>query len=362
MNNEFLSQEEIDALLQQAQSLTSEAGSAAFGEDLSDMEKDALGEIGNISMGTAATALSQILNHKVTITAPRIQITTPAELFRSFEVPYVIVTVEYTSGLVGNNLLIIRVSDAAVIADLMMGGDGRQPGELGEIGLSAVAEAMNQMIGSAATSMSSMFQRAVGISPPKVATLRSPGEADAREFHPWDPDEKVAVVSFRMTVEDLVDSELLQVVPVAVAKQEVGLLLQQTAPGPAGGEGPVPEATEVQPGAEPAVAAPGLQPAQEQSPARAEATGAPQPRNLDLLLDVPLEVSVIMGRTRRPIKEVLSLVPGSVVELDRLVEEPVEILVNGTLVAEGEVVVVNENFGVRITHIISPAERLKHLR
>lgn len=347
-------------LLQHTQTLTSGADDAAFGEDLSDMEKDALGEIGNISMGTAATALSQILNHKVAITAPRVQITTPADLFRSFEVPYAIVTIEYTSGLAGNNLLIIRVSDAAVIADLMMGGDGRQPGELGEIGLSALAEAMNQMIGAAATSMSLMFQRSVAISPPKVAIFRTP--ADAREFYPWDPDEKVAVVSFRMTVQDLVESELLQVVPVAVAKQEVGLLLQQAGTGPDGAAEPGPKAAGAYLEAEPTMSAPGLQPAGEQLPARGEATGTPQPRTLDLLLDVPLEVSAVIGRTRRPIKEVLTLVPGSVVELDRAVEKPVEILVNGTLVAEGEVVVVDENFGVRITRIISPADRLKHLR
>ncbi|MGB9919174.1 MAG: flagellar motor switch phosphatase FliY [Moorellales bacterium] len=359
-DQEFLSQEQIDALLQQAYPVGPRPGSEP--EDLSAMEADVLGEIGNISMGSAATALSEILRHKVTITAPRVRITTPEELFRSFQVPYAIVTVEYTGGLVGSNLLIIKVSDATVIADLMMGGEGRPSEELSEIGVSAVAEAMNQMIGSAATAMSSMFSRAVTISPPQVAILRHPEEIDSQRFYPWPPDERIAVVSFRLTVEDLIDSELLQVVPVAVAKQEAELLL-----GP-----PAPEAVSAPADVPPAAVAPAAPPPEVESPSAPEnieaaasspsASLQPPPRNLELLLDIPLEVSVVLGRTRRPIKEVLSLVPGSVVELEKLVEEPVEILVNGTLVAQGEVVVVNENFGVRITHIVHPSERLKYLR
>jgi flagellar motor switch protein FliN/FliY len=359
-DQEFLSQEQIDALLQQAYAVEPKPEPEPL--DLSAMEADVLGEIGNISMGSAATALSEILRHKVTITAPRVRITTPEELFRSFEVPYVIVTVEYTAGLVGSNLLIIRVADATVIADLMMGGEGRPSEELSEIGVSAVAEAMNQMIGSAATAMSSMFSRVVTISPPQVAILRRPEEVGSQRFYPWPPDERVAVVSFRLTVEDLIDSELLQVIPVAVAKQEAELLLgpsaQEAVSTPAGAPSSAP------------VAPPASPPETESPPPEAFGVAAPAPsgpaepppRNLELLLDIPLEVSVVIGRTRRPIKEVLNLVPGSVVELDKLVEEPVEILVNGTLVAEGEVVVVNENFGVRITHIVNPSERLKYLR
>ena len=350
---DFLSQEQVDALLQRAYAQAPQPEGEM--PSLNEMEADVLGEIGNISMGSAATALSEILGHKVTITTPRVEITTPEDLFSSFQVPYVIVTVEYTGGLVGSNLLIIRVTDAAVIADLMMGGGGKPAEELTEIGLSAVAEAMNQMIGSAATAMSSMFGRAVTISPPRVAVFRDQEETgEARRYYPWAPDDQVAVVHFRLTVNDLLDSELIQVVPVEVARQEAELLLRpavQEAP-PA----PPASAPPDSPPQDPDAAVPA--PAGETEPAARPAG----PRNLDLLLDIPLEVSVIIGRTRRPIRDVLNLVPGSVVELDRLVEEPVEILVNGTLVAEGEVVVVNENFGVRITKIVDPSERLKYLR
>lgn len=388
MSNEFLSQEEVDILLQQAGGLTDhpaaggrgtetemapgEAAPAGASGGLSALERDVLGEIGNISMGAAATALSEIVNHKVTITTPRVRITTPAALFRSFQIPYVVVRVEYTTGLTGDNLLIMRVSDASVIADLMLGGEGRRAVELEEIGVSALAEAMNQMIGSAATSMSSMFRQVVRISPPRVAIFDAVGETNGHEFYPWKPEEEVAVVAFRMAVEGLIDSELLQVIPLAVAKQEATFLLeQQTQARQAGAAGP-PQDEPVMGGAPgeaapavgvvPPVAEVGQEPAVVAAPQAAVSTSAPPPRNLDLLLDVPLEVTVIMGRTRRPIKEILNLVPGAVVELDNLVDEPVEILVNGTLVAQGEVVVVNENFGVRITQIISPAERLKYLR
>ncbi|MGB9860336.1 MAG: flagellar motor switch phosphatase FliY, partial [Moorellaceae bacterium] len=147
--SDFLSQEEIDALLQGG--LLSHPAQVTLTEE----EKDALGEIGNISMGSAATALSQILNRKVLITTPHTRVTTPEELFASFQMPYVIVEVNFTEGLSGANLLIIKTRDAAVIADLMMGGSGQvEREELDELQKSAVAEAMNQMIGTSATSMS----------------------------------------------------------------------------------------------------------------------------------------------------------------------------------------------------------------
>ena len=87
-----------------------------------------------------------------------------------------------------------------------------------------------------------------------------------------------------------------------------------------------------------------------------------QDRKLDLLLDVPLEVSVELGRSRLSIQNLLALGPGSVIELDKLAGEPLDILVNGRLVARGEAVVVNDKFGVRITDIVSRAERVARLR
>ena len=179
MSNGFLSQEEINALLNQGnddsnvnnegteENKSEEASNNIDQGMLTDIEKDMLGEIGNISMGSASTALYQIINQKVNITTPVVTITTLNEIKNVFDTPTVVLDVEYTKGIIGRNILIIQIQDAAVIANLMMGGDGKvETHELTELEISAVQEAMNQMIGSSATSMATMLNRTVDISPP----------------------------------------------------------------------------------------------------------------------------------------------------------------------------------------------------
>ncbi len=190
----FLSQEEIDALLNGGES-KGEAKEEAT--ELSDVEKDLLGEVGNISMGSASTALSTIINQPVNITTPVVTVTTLNELKNDFKVPNIALEVKYTSGIVGENLLVIAVKDAAVIANFMMGGDGTlkddEAKELSEIQESAVSEAMNQMIGSAATSMATMFMREVNISPPKSQIWTDVTEPLTEAIS---PDEPIVRVSF----------------------------------------------------------------------------------------------------------------------------------------------------------------------
>ncbi|MBS3951240.1 MAG: flagellar motor switch phosphatase FliY, partial [Peptococcaceae bacterium] len=211
MSNRYLSQEEIDAILK--------GGSNPEPESLSAVQIDALGEVGNISMGTAATTLSQLLNQRVTITTPRVVVLQKEELFDQFKVPYLSIMVNYTEGLTGFNLLVIKTTDAALIADLMMGGKGDPAsGALDEIQLSAVAEVMNQMIGSAATSMYSLFSRKVNISPPEVVLFDSPPDAG---IFPELNGEALVVVFFKMVIGNIIDSEILQVMPLRSAKQMV---------------------------------------------------------------------------------------------------------------------------------------------
>lgn len=364
--DEFLSQEEIDALL------NGTLGQPEKDTTLTDLEKDTLGEIGNIAMGSAATALSQILNKRVLITTPDTKVMTPTELFASFQVPYILVEVNFTEGMEGSNLLIMKVSDAAIIADLMMGGDGRNPSpELDEIKASAVAEAMNQMIGSAATAMSTIFQRSVKISPPRLIPIK---QEEGGYSPPWPPEQPIAVVYFKLEIEDLIDSQIMQVMPLEVAKAQVEMLMNPVPPAKETAAAPHPD--EMRSGGEEGTAVPGseaaapeqtmpppLPPASPQggNGRRGEVYGAPA-RNIDLILDVPLNVEVILGTATKRIQDILALGPGAIVELDRLVDEPVQITVNGVPIAQGEVVVVNENFGVRITHILDPYERINHLR
>lgn len=420
-----LTQEEIDALLNGAasepaasDSASNEEASSVLSDDLlSSMEKDALGEIGNISMGSAATTLSVLLGHKVNITTPTVSVDTMSTIQNQYPMPYLVVEVGYVIGINGNNILAIQASDASIIADLMMGGDGLNPQEeLNDIHMSAVGEAMNQMMGTVATSLSTMFNKKIDISPPKVNLIDLGVEDKITDL--VNNDEPVVKTSFRMEVDGLIDSEIMQILPLDVAKEMVSFLMgggaeaeAQEAPAPAPEPAPAPVAPEPAPvAAAPAQAAPAPQPAAPQyaappQPQYAAPTQQPQyaappmgaqpvyappayannvvssgvpvqnaqfapltnepvevnAANISLIQDVPLQVTVELGRTKKSIREILEFSTGSIIELDKLAGEPVDIHVNGQLTAKGEVVVIDENFGVRITEIVSPMERVQSL-
>ena len=385
MSNGFLSQEEIDSLLNGG-STSTEATETPQEELLSDIEKDLLGEIGNISMGAASTALSTIINQQVNITTPVVSVTTLHKMKDTFSIPNIALEVTYTSGIVGENLLVMKLTDAAVIANLMMGGNGLvDTHELSEIELSAVSEAMNQMIGSAATSMATMFSREVNISPP---TSRIWSDLDSSIASDISESEDIVHVSFKLTIGELVDSNIMQILPLETAKKIVSIMMGQEtveeAPKkpepvqqkPVQEQKPVPHQPQPQPQQQVynnEVHTEYYEPKVNQNQPRVEVSKASfqqlphsgeqaVPRNIDLILDVPLEISVVLGRTKKNIREILNFGTGSLIELNKLAEEPVEILVNGKKVAYGEVIVVDENFGVRISSIVSSAERIKTLK
>lgn len=315
-------------------------------------------------MGTAATTLSNLIGKRVEITTPRVKVTTRNQFQLEYPLPYVIVNVRYTSGFVGENLFIIKQSDAAVIVDLMMGGDGSNPpSELNELHLSAISEAMNQMMGSASTSMSTIFNKTINISPPSLKLVNLAEEQiDSIEKE----DERLILVTFKMFIEDLIDSEMMQLLPLGFAKEiSRGLLGQldensyptkQTTTGITEEE-QTPQAIQQHVHHEEGVA---VQPAQFM-PFESVSVLPKDTANLSLILDVSLQFSVELGRTHKTIKEILELGPGSIVELEKLAGEPVDILVNGKPIAKGEVVVIDENYGVRITEILSSTERINRI-
>ncbi|ANB60936.1 flagellar motor switch phosphatase FliY [Anoxybacteroides amylolyticum] len=401
MSDDMLSQDEIDALLRGTTSFDdTPTATPSVDEVLSTMEQDALGEIGNISFGSSATALSMLLNQKVEITTPSVSVIRREDVPHEFPHPYVAIQVNYTDGFLGTNLLVIRQTDAAIIADLMLGGDGKNPADLmGEIQLSAVQEAMNQMMGSAATSMSTIFGKKVDISPPTLHLL-DVKEGEGIEYLP--PEDILIKISFRLKIGNLIDSNIMQLLPVDFAKELVQNLLQPSSTnGPTsdrmemsnGGGNSTPSAISQTSDQTYAQSAPHV--SQEPHPAYAYTQQPPhtpnhfgayvgmekqhvQPvdfahfdpvpsvegetRNLNMLLDIPLQVTVELGRTKRSVQDILSLSSGSIIELDKLAGEPVDILVNNKLIAKGEVVVIDENFGVRVTDIISQSDRLKKLK
>ncbi|AGT31546.1 flagellar motor switch protein FliN [Geobacillus genomosp. 3] len=393
MNDGMLSQDEIDALLR---GMDNRDHVPALHDILAPLEQDALGEIGNISFGSSATALSMLLNQKVEITTPSVSVIERTSVADEFPQPYVAIQVNYTEGFLGTNLLVIKQQDAAIIADLMLGGDGTAAdSSLGEIQLSAVQEAMNQMMGSAATSMSTVFGKRVDISPPALHLLDL-AEGKGLEYL---PDEDIFIkVSFRLKIGALIDSSIMQLLPVDFAKELVAHLLGS--PAEAAGEAEKEENT-LEPSPADAMPLEKPQPApayahvggMPPSPAAGRFTNEPvgrskeetrmaerhiqaadfaeldapplaaaEARNLELLFDVPLQVTVELGRTKRSVQEILQLSAGSIIELDKLAGEPVDIFVNNKLIAKGEVVVIDENFGVRITDIASQSDRLKRLK
>ncbi|MCP3026112.1 flagellar motor switch phosphatase FliY [Halobacillus sp. A5] len=392
MSDDMLSQDEIDALLNGSGS-DSKEGEAASREEtevkeyISSLEEDALGEIGNISFGSSATALSSLLNQKVEITTPSISTIKRSELGMEFPKPHVAINVNYTDGFSGENMLVIKNPDAAIIADLMLGGDGTTPDDdLNEIHLSAVQEAMNQMMGSAATSMSTVFNKKVDISPPAINVLNLEENKGTEQIP---DDEQLIKVSFNLKVGTLIDSSIMQLLPVNFAKELVDELLNPPEEESLPQEEPVTEVksqeaeekqttknmkrnptTQVEESRDPRLLGgaggqhlnnSSVQTAQFSDFENIQLNNTEQ-RNLDMLMDIPLKVTVELGRTKRTIKEILELSSGSVVELDKLAGEPVDIHVNEKLMAKGEVVVIDENFGVRVTDILSPRDRLKKLK
>lgn len=391
----ILSQEEISALLNDTGS-----ENATQNTSLTDNEKDAIGEIANISMGTAATTLFSLVNRKVEISTPVVSLATWDDIVEAYERPCVFIRIAYTVGLDGNNLLILKENDVKIITDLMMGGDGTNTdGELGELHLSAICEAMNQMMGSAATSLSSMLNKKIDITPPHADLIDLQENVDEGTIDEFLKNPFVKI-SFKMEIGDLVNSTIMQLYPISFAKEMCASITQnmeqdaaanasvtpqpeakpepQPTPQPAPqqtmqsqpmmDQGMMGQAMQGQPMmgqpmqgqpmmgqqmmSQPMMGQPvNVQPAQFQ-PFMGDLSAAFQKENIDLIMDVPLEVTVELGRTSKSIQEILDFAPGTIIELNKIAGEPIDVLVNGKYVAKGEVVVIEESFGVRITEII----------
>lgn len=435
----MLSQDEINALLsgmdpselsspaaEETAPDTSDAAPASsvpLDEALDEVERDAVGEVANISMGSSATTLYSLVNRKVNITTPVVSMVTWESVIEDYEKPCVFIQIHYTAGLDGTNILVLKENDVKIITDLMMGGDGTNTeGELGELHLSAISEAMNQMMGSAATSLSTMLGTMIDISPPDASLI------DLNEFRSG---EDIASflggvfvkVAFTMQIGDLVDSTIMQLYPIEFAKRLVKTFLEQSigdethsepAPAPAPTPAPAPAPSPApSPAPQPTPDASGnmgqmgmnqqgmgqmdmnqmnmgqmgmpqmgmpqmgmgqmgmpqmgmmgmpqmgmmgmpqmsVQPASFQS-FSGDYGNDPAHENIGIIMDVPLEVTVELGRTSKSISEILDFAPGTIIELDKIAGEPIDVLVNGKFVAKGEVVVLEESFAVRVTEII----------
>ena len=447
----MLSQEEINALFsnmddepasgEPASSGNGEAvglNAPLVGDVLSDIEKDAIGEISNISMGTAATTLNALVGQSVNITTPTVSYSVWSDLAKDFQTrPCVALQLGYKEGLDGNNILVLKEQDVLIITDLMMGGDGKNivDTEINELHLSAISEAMNQMMGSSSTSLSTMINRKIDILPPvaKVISFDSDLDLDPNFVMP-----EFIKVSFKLTIGDLVNSEIMQLYPIDFASKLYRMFSdpgEDTAKTPEPAPAPTPAQPEIgnsqmpqmngnqqmgmgmgMPQMNPDPSQMGMNPQMNMNPQMGMGMGMPQmnmnpqmgmgmpqmdpsqmgmnpqmgmgmsygmpyqmpygmqqepanvqqaqfqpfinpispaqmQENIDLIMDVPLEITVELGKTTRSIKDILEFAPGSIIELNKIAGEPIDVLVNGKYVAKGEVVVIEENFAIRVTEI-----------
>ncbi len=355
------------------------------GEYLTPEEKDLLGEMGNICMGASATTMYTLIGRRVTITTPQVHVYTSSEVLSIYKTPFVVVTVEYTRGAEGKNLLILKESDSAVITDLLMGGDGSISADdidLDDIHMSAMSEIMNQMMGSAATSLSKMLGSSIDITPPSAKRIGI--DTDVSDL--LDGSQLVIKVCFDMEIEGLLKSKLLQLMTIETGKKLANAFLSgENAPKSAdrvGGEESMPMSEK-----RPAVPRDIMSERylevnkdmhQKQAKAEEEArpikvkpysyesfdeeekdTPAPvESPIIELISDIPLQVAVELGKTKKSISDILNMGVGSVIVLDKMAGEQVEVVVNGKQIARGEVVVIDENYGVRITDILMSHENV----
>jgi len=386
-----MSQDAIGALL----------GGTANKSGLTDIELDALGEVMNISMGSAATAMSTMLRMQVNITTPRVEVVNVDDFVCTSLEPAIGVEISYVEGIQGSNIFILSQEDIKKIVDILLGGDGTNiDSEFGEMHFSAVGEVMNQMMGSSSTALADFFGTPVNISTPKTYNIEGNYKVTGQTFTSGEP---LVSVTFDFTVGAVIKSEMISTLTMNCAEEMIGLAMKAMGissphdvqpepplpPPPANAEQytPAPQAPPAQeipqpkpqyppdnlpypqpqqvpqyaPSPPPNAYSPSVNvsPASFHSFDSVEEPHMQTPGNLDLILDLPLEITVEIGRAKKQVKEILDIGQGSIIELDKQAADMVDVIVNGHMIAKGSVVVIDESFAVRITEIVSPKDRIK---
>ncbi|MCU5241336.1 flagellar motor switch protein [Bacillus cereus] len=304
-------------------------------EHLTQEEKDVLGEIANISIGSASTVLSTLLNQPVTISTPNVEAINVRH-YDGVPVPFVILNVDFVEGLKNENVFVFTKDVALTMVDLMMMGTGEvEPEkELTELELSGIKEIMNQMMGHAATAMSEMFQEKMDMTPPNVkfVTLKEEMEYLGESM---EVDELVQI-TFNLEIGDLLQSKMYQILPISEAKEMVRRLLY-----------PMVEEEEIatEEIEEEKIVEPVVQPIEFKEVKQME----PVYMDTSILQNVEMNVKFVFGSTVKTIQDILSLQENEAVVLDEDIDEPIRIYVNDVLVAYGELVNVDGFFGVKVT-------------
>ncbi len=397
-------------------------GDESLANALSKEVLDQLSEVANLSLGATSSVVQMLLNRPIEIAPSQLRVVSYKTLASEGGAEeFLIAKIAYIEGFDGNSYLMLRKPIAALVGDLMMGGDGKDP-SFQDMHKSAVGEMMNQMMGKTTTTLSEIFKKRVDIAPPQVELVNF--QVGIPPLPDFKADAVFLRIGFKVKIGDITETEMVQLIPIDFAKKMAGDLQAKPTkaeakkapppppPPPSGGGagqqapggmpgmgGPggmpgmgmpgmgMPGMQGGMPGGMPGMGMPGMQggmpgmgmpgmgmPGMGMSGMGMNVQGNPAEfgmlqmpmgvglqSNIDLLLDVPLQITVELGRTRMLIKDVLELGIGSVVELNKLAGEAVEVFVNNKLIAKGEVVVIDENFAVRITSIVNPQDRLQAL-
>lgn len=372
--------------------------------ELSPEKIDAVGEVQNIIMGSAATALSNLLSSRVTITTPKVLVTKAENIsFKELE-PSISVKIQYVQGIHGSSVLVLKQNDVQLMVNQILGRPlvVSDDFEFDEMNISAVCEIMNQMMGAAATTLSELINRVVDISTPEAKIVED--DRDVLRINAVEADDTVCTISFDLNIDGIMQSRFVTLLTINLANELADSMLEQYSASLENYSADnIPEETvsdgilnqdeinkmlaaaqsSVEPQSAPApepvpvmAAAPAPKPPkaapvrQTPAPAKREPEKyqmnsfdnekeeesfltSKQFNNLRSLLNVPMEVSIRIGSTQKRMDEVVEFTKGTIIELDTLASEPVDVVVNGNLMAKGDVVVVDDNFAIRITEIVN---------
>lgn len=346
MSDGSLSQDEIDALLQGSDDAEQPASQTAAPQGQAPpaqtVDQNAVKEIfSTIISGSVLPALSMYLGGRnIHLTNITVEAKPQNAIANDFPGKNVQVDIDYQGSLNGRNLIIFNTADAGRIGALMMGNDSGASVELTEAHLSTVQEFVNQFLSLMANQLSSRTGGNITTTPPAISVADSPASLQIPQANP-------VKITYDFNIEGIASVKMFHVLDGAIV----------SAVTPASGTGMFQQqALGVQQNVHQADISSVKYP-------QFGETGMAHPASteISMLLDVPMTLTVELGRTSRLVKEILGLGEGSVIELDKLAGEPVDLLVNGKLLAKGEVVVIDENFGVRITDIVTPDERFAHV-
>lgn len=349
-----LSPDEISGLLNRGEKEVKKMTNTS----LSTIENEALTELFSVALGSSSAVLSLLLSEQVTVSSPEISVKQKEDMMTQTQAPFFVLLGEYTGDISGIQFVSVNKEQVHTLTAMV---DPESTSEDTERQFEILQDIVQQMYASVSQTFSALLEMEISHSLSGMDMVEQREDFPAANFT---TEEWFAEAAFGLKAKNGQHTEFHMCIPVRLAKQMAAILTNS-------GEEELEETQDMQFDSnnentehnkkEKTAGSPNIQPVQFSSFDESAAKNT-EPNNLNMLMDIPLQVTVELGRTKRTVKEILGVSQGSIIELDKLAGEPVDILVNNKLIAVGEVVVIDENFGVRVTDILSTEERISKLR